>query len=148
PRLYAERQPHCPFVFHSPQCKLGRDHSKKALGCVGDIGKTFATACTRAGYVAGRKRGGFVWHHLRNSAVTLLVATGTPQLEAMKVTGHRDVRVLNRYHVGDGAMQQAALARMPSFGTPVQGPVTPLAPKPRARRKDAGIPRGSRPRND
>src|SRR5262245_5463710 len=53
----------------------------------------------------------------------MLVKTGTPQLEAMKVTGHRDLRVLARYHVGDAAMQQAALARMPALSTPVQGPV-------------------------
>jgi hypothetical protein len=37
----------------------------------------------------GRKAGGFVFHHTRNSAVTNLVASGMDQGDAMKVTGHQ-----------------------------------------------------------
>src|SRR5262249_2674367 len=83
-RLMAEgrRRLWCPYLFHGASCAAGRRPSKR-YGCIGDFKKAWESACERAGFPVGRKRGGFVFHHTRNSAVTNLVAGGVPEGDAM-----------------------------------------------------------------
>ena len=89
-RLMAEGRTRlfCPYLFHGPRCAPGRRPSK-LYGCVVNFKKAWQTACRKAGLPVGRKAGGFVFHHTRNSAVTNLVASGMDQGDAMKVTGHQ-----------------------------------------------------------
>jgi integrase len=47
----------CPYLFHGRHCAPGRMPSKE-YGCVGDLKKSWATACRKAGFPVGRKAGG------------------------------------------------------------------------------------------
>jgi hypothetical protein len=92
------RAPHCggPFLFHGPHCAAGRKASK-AYGCVGDFKKSWASACEDAGFPVGRKAGGYVFHHTRNTAATNLRAGGMEEADALKITGHTTTHVFRHY---------------------------------------------------
>jgi integrase len=66
---------HCPFLFHGPDCVPGHTPSKR-YGCVGDFKRAWRTALKAAGLPIGRKQGGFVFHHTRNTAATDLPRRG------------------------------------------------------------------------
>src|SRR5262249_37421229 len=115
-RLMAEgrRRLWCPYLFHGASCAAGRRPSKR-YGCIGDFKKAWESACERAGFPVGRKRGGFVFHHTRNSAVTNLVAGGVPEGDAMKVTGHQTAHVFRYYDLGDIEALRVRLAQRRAY---------------------------------
>jgi hypothetical protein len=118
----------CPYLFHGPRCAAGRRPSKD-YGCLGDFKKAWTTACERAGLPVGRKIGGFVFHHTRNSAVTNLVAAGLSEGDAMKVTGHQTAHVFRHYDIGDVEALRARLAQRRAYVAerPTRATVTRLA---------------------
>jgi hypothetical protein len=117
----------CPYLFHGPRCAAGRRPSRY-YGCVGDFKKAWATACARAGFPVGRKTGGFVFHHTRNSAVTNFVAAGLSESDAMKMTGHQTAHVFRHYDLGDVEALRARLAARRAYvaDRPAHGTVRPL----------------------
>jgi integrase len=128
-RLMAEGRTRlwCPYLFHGASCAAGRRPSK-SYGCVGDFKKAWVTACERAGFPVGRKHGGFVFHHTRNSAVTNLVAAGVAEGDAMKVTGHQTAHVFRHYDLGDVEALRARLAQRQAYvaAQPTQATVARL----------------------
>ena len=70
----------------------GRGGEKKPQPII-SIGKSFATACRRAG-CPGR-----IPHDLRRTAVRNLVRVGVPEGVAMKLTGHKTRSVFERYNI-------------------------------------------------
>jgi integrase len=108
--LHAVRRLHCRYVFHGPDC--GHRPPSQRYGCVGDFKRLWKTACTAAGVAAGRKRGGFVFHNTRHTAITNLVNEGTPAHEAMAISGHRTRSVFDRYSLPLKAQTRAALERV------------------------------------
>lgn len=105
----------CRYLFHGAHCAAGKKHSKD-YGCVGDFKKAWAGACKRAGFPVGRKAGGFVFHHTRNTAVTNL-----PQImsesEAMVITGHLTRSTFDRYGVKQLDAIRAKLENRPQTPT-------------------------------
>ena len=90
----------CPYLFHGPRCAPGRLPSK-AYGCLGDFKKAWTVACTKAGFPVGRRAGGYVFHHTRNTAATNLRAGGMDEADAMKITGHQTAHVFRHYDLGN-----------------------------------------------
>src|SRR5262249_2296899 len=70
-RQMADARPWCPFLFHGPDCKPAHAPSKR-YGCLGDFKKAWRAALKAAGFPVGRKHGGYVFHHTRNTAATNL----------------------------------------------------------------------------
>jgi len=96
----AER-PWCPYLFHGPRCAPGRRPSKR-WGCIGDFRNSWVTACRKAGLPIGRKAGGYVFHHTRNTAVTDLLASGKlSAAEAMVISGHKTESMVKHYNMGN-----------------------------------------------
>jgi hypothetical protein len=62
-------------------------------------------------FPVGRKSGGYVFHHTRNSAVTNLVASGKLETDTMKVTGHNTAHVFRHYDIGNVDALREKLAR-------------------------------------
>jgi integrase len=110
----------CPYLFHGPRCKPGRQPSKR-YGCVGDFKRAWRTALTAAGLPIGRKSGGFVFHHTRNTAVTNLVASGLAEADCMQVTGHQTNHTFRWYDIGNvnALRQRIAAARTSAALTPL-----------------------------
>jgi len=125
--LMARPPLYCPYLFHGPRSAAGRTPSQ-AYGCVGDFKKAWATACAAAGFPVGRKAGGFVFHHTRNSAVTNLVASGIGESDAMKVTGHTTAHVFRHYDIGDVEALRERLAQRRAYvaARPTRGRVARL----------------------
>ena len=73
----------CPFVFH-------RDGEH-----IQSFRKAWDTACEKAGYP------GKLVHDLRRTGVRNLIRAGVPQSVAMKISGHKDVRIFARYNIVD-----------------------------------------------
>jgi integrase len=126
-RLMASPPLWCSYLFHGPRCAPGRKPSK-TYGCVGDFKKAWANACKKAGFPVGRKAGGYVFHHTRNSAVTNLVASGMTETDAMKVTGHTTAHVFRHYDIGDVDTLRDKLARRREYvaGRPSHSKVVSL----------------------
>jgi hypothetical protein len=84
---------------------------------------------TSAGLPVGRKAGGYVFHHTRNSAVTNLVASGITETDAMGVTGHTTAHVFRHYDIGDVEALREKLARRREYiaSRPSRSKVVPLA---------------------
>jgi integrase len=99
----------------------------KAYGCVGDCKKAWATACRKAGFPVGRKAGGFVFHHTRNTA-TNLRAGGMEEADAMKITGHQTAHVFRHYDIGDvdALRERLARAREQKRSRPTHPSVSPI----------------------
>ncbi len=89
-----------PYLFRGRHCAPGRTPSK-SYGYVGDIKKSWATACRKAGFPVGRKAGRFVFHHTRNTAATNLRAGGMDEADVMEITGHTTSHVFRHYDIGD-----------------------------------------------
>jgi len=69
---------------------------------VGDIRKSWATACRKAGV----RR---LFHDLRRSACKNMLAAGVPQSVAMKISGHKTDAMFRRYAVSDETTVRTAL---------------------------------------
>ena len=80
----------------------------------------------------GRKAGGYVFHHTRNSAVTNFVAAGLSESDAMKMTGHQTAHVFRHYDLGDVEALRARLAARRAYVAerPTRGTVRPLRARP------------------
>jgi integrase len=117
----------CPYLFHGPRCAPGHTPSKR-YGCVGDFKKTWAAACKAAGFPVGRKAGGFVFHHTRNTAATNLRAGGLDEADAMKITGQQTSPVFRHYDLGnvDVLRERLAGARAYARSLPATPKVTPI----------------------
>jgi integrase len=109
----------CPYLFHGPRCAPGRQPSKR-YGCVGDFKRAWRTALVRAGLPVGRKAGGYVFHHTRNTAVTNLRASGLDESDCMAVTGHLTGHVFRHYDLGDVEALRQRLAQARTKVTPLQ----------------------------
>jgi integrase len=118
----------CPYLFHGPRCAPGQTPSKR-YGCLGDFKKSWAAACKAAGFPVGRKHGGFVFHHTRNTAATNLRAGGMDEADAMKVTGHQTSQVFRHYDLGnvDVLRERLAQARSYAKSLPSTPKVTPIS---------------------
>jgi integrase len=101
---------HCPYLFHGPHCRPGQAVSK-TYGCIGDFKKAWKAACKKAGLPPGRKVGGFVFHHTRNTAATNLRAGGMEEADAMLVTGHTTTHVFKHYNLGNVEALRARLSK-------------------------------------
>ena len=80
---HKQRVDGCPFVFH----RYGER--------IQSFGKAWHTACKDAGYE------GKLVHDLRRTGVRNLIRAGVPQSVAMKISGHRDARIFDRYNIVD-----------------------------------------------
>jgi integrase len=109
-RLMAKPPLWCPYLFHGPRCAPG-ERSSKAYGCLGDFKKAWARACKAAGVSSGRRSGGYVFHHTRNTAATNLRAGGMEEADAMKITGHQTAHVFRHYDIGDVEALRERLTR-------------------------------------
>jgi hypothetical protein len=67
------------------------------------------------GLPVGRKRGGYVFHNTRHTAVTNLVNASVPAHEAMAVSGHQTRSVFDRYSLTLKAQTRAALERVTAY---------------------------------
>src|SRR5207245_11740384 len=88
--------------------------------------KAWGTACEEAGLPAGRRAGGYVFHHTRNTAATDLRAGGMDEADAMKITGHKTAHVFRHYDLSDieSLRERLAAARSNTRGkkvTPLRG---------------------------
>jgi integrase len=129
-RLMASPPLHCNHLFHGPDCKAGHRPSKR-YACVGDFKRSWRTACERAGLPIGRKAGGYVFHHLRNTAATDLRAGGLDESDCMKITGHLTSHIFRHYDLGNVEVLRERLTRarqaatVTPLGTREQRPDTP-----------------------
>lgn len=119
-RLMRRPPLHCPYLFHGAHCAPGQQPSKE-YGCVGDFKKAWRSACRKAGLPVGRKVGGFVFHHTRNSAVTHLRALGLPEDDCMQYTGHQTRHVFQHYNLKDTAALRARLVAARGSVSPLRG---------------------------
>jgi hypothetical protein len=86
----------------------------------------------------GRKRGGYVFHNTRHTAVTNLVNAGVPAHEAMAVSGHQTRSVFDRYSLTLKAQTRAALERVTAYAAAhAAAPV--IVPLERARRRQRAV---------
>ena len=70
-----------PYIFH----RYGER--------IQSFAKAWRTACKEAG-CAGR-----LFHDVRRTAVRNLIRAGVPQSVAMKISGHNDTRIFERYSI-------------------------------------------------
>ena len=110
--------PHCPYLFHGPDCRPGHTASKR-YGCVGDFKKAWAAACKAAGLPIGRKAGGYVFHHTRNTAATNLRANGLDEGDCMALGGWKTRAVFDWYNLGDVEALRERLAAANAAGRKV-----------------------------
>jgi len=103
--------PWCPYLFHGRYCRPGRTVSGR-YGCVGDFKKAWQTACRKAGMPIGRKAGGIVFHHTRNTAVTDMLSGDTPMTphDAMAISNHKTLSMISHYNLGNVEALRARLA--------------------------------------
>src|SRR5205823_5162166 len=99
-RALAEARPWCPYVWHGPRCAPGRKPSRD-YGCLGYCREAWEEALKAAGMPVGRKVGGYVFHHTRNTATTDLRAGGMKESAAMRITGHQTRAVFDWYNLGE-----------------------------------------------
>lgn len=76
---------------------------------VGDFRKAWATACKAA------KVGSLLFHDLRRTAARNMIAAGTPQAVAMKITGHRTDAMFRRYAIVNEDQKRDALANTQKY---------------------------------
>jgi integrase len=109
-----EKRPWCKYLFHGKRCAPGR-RGVRRYGCIGDFKKAWNAACKAAGLPVGRKAGGFVFHHTRNTAVTDMLASGVlSTADAMAISNHKTESMVKHYNLGniEGLRERLAAARV------------------------------------
>ena len=101
-RAWANRLPDCDLLFHIDGQPVGQMRSE------------LMRTCKQLGIRYGRGKG-VVFHDTRHSAVTNLVAAGTPEPVAMRITGHTDPNVFKRYNVRRDDIQTDALVKQQEY---------------------------------
>jgi integrase len=90
----------CPWVFH-------RDGKP-----IADFHDTWRAACISAGIPKA------LFHDTRRSALTNLTRNGVPAITAMKISGHRNRDVFDRYQIMDDADVADALGKVSAGNNP------------------------------
>ena len=121
----------CPFLFHGPRCAPGA-RTSKGYGCLGDFKRAWRGACKAAGFPVGRKAGGYVFHHTRNTATTNLRAGGLEEADAMKITGHQTAHVFRHYDLGNVDVLRERLARSRRYADGLRQAASKVTPLPGA----------------
>ncbi|WP_457666175.1 tyrosine-type recombinase/integrase [Thiolapillus sp.] len=96
-RFRAQYCPASPWVF-----------SHKNGSRIGDIKRSFATACMRAGIVD------FKIHDMRHTCAAWLVTAGVPLAEVRDLLGHRSIQMTERYAHLSPENVRSAVARLDS----------------------------------
>lgn len=87
----------CPFVFH-------RDGER-----IQSFAKAWNTACREAGCP------GKLVHDLRRTGVRNLIRSGVSQSVAMKISGHKDARIFERYNIVDTLDVAEAMRKLSQY---------------------------------
>jgi integrase len=103
-RRWRSRRLDCRYLFHEDGRPIGKSLLRSAM----------QRACKAAGLPYGRK-GGYVFHSTRNSAVTNLNGAGVPDTVAMTISGHRTANVFRRYSIRQESVQKKALEQMTDY---------------------------------
>ncbi len=121
-RAVANARPWCPYLFHGRDCAPGRDPRtmSRRYACLGNMRVAFQKACEAAGLPFGRKAGGFVFHHTRNTAATDLAAAGCTIEDVMKIGGWKTAAVARRYDLGNLEALRARIAAARERGNVVK----------------------------
>jgi integrase len=101
---------YCPYLFHGRHCAPGRPPTAH-YGCLGESRSGWRSACVAAGFPIGRKAGGYVFHHTRNTAATMLRAGGMDEADVMEIGGWKTAHVFRNYNLGDVDALRARLSR-------------------------------------
>ncbi len=91
------REDGCPFVFHR--------NGKR----IQSFAKAWNTACRKAGCP------GKLVHDLRRTGVRNLIRSGVSQSVAMKISGHKDARIFERYNITDTADVAEAMRKVSQY---------------------------------
>jgi integrase len=110
-RAYADERESCGFLFHTNRCSTWTHRHHPGDPCLGRLLWEWEQACADAGVPSGWKRGGFVFHNTRHSAVTNMNAAGIPDTVATTITGHRTLLTYKRYGIRQESVQRAALEK-------------------------------------
>ncbi|HEX8264581.1 MAG TPA: site-specific integrase [Pyrinomonadaceae bacterium] len=68
-----------------------KDETEIVFGITDNFKRSFGTACREAGIENLR------FHDLRHTCITRLIRAGVPHSEAMKISGHREIKTFQRY---------------------------------------------------
>jgi integrase len=131
----AVRKLGCPYLFHGPRCRPGRDRDGAELGCLGDPKTAVRAACRRAGLAYGRKVAGFTFHSTRHAAATNMKAGGMDEADAMATTGHKTTQTFRHYNHGNPDALRRKLAAARAELEALVGPTPPRAPAGAGRRQ-------------
>src|SRR5262249_13633310 len=115
-RAYKENQRGCcPYLWHSIKCGRWTKRHHAGDPCLGRFQSEWGRACEAAGVPAGWKKGGYVFHFSRNSAVTNMSGAGIPDTVAMTITGHRTLAIYKRYGIRQESVQRAAMEKVEAY---------------------------------
>jgi integrase len=108
-RAHNNRRLDCPYVFQSDGAPIG------------DFRKAWRNALRATGL------GKILIHDMRRSCVRNLVRSGTPEVIAMRLTGHKTRSVFDRYNITSESDLAAASARLDEYVNAIQNEATKVS---------------------